>query len=263
MKVVPSKNDKPTKKAPLLPLVPDPLDEMSSENSISYSLRTDPTDADSSTYKKYVRVLDGSENPRTVLKWAADTAQVLRGLNVTNGPNQYQMLGDQMTSSALAIFRQKAETLGVAAKAAAVTAEPDATARRTIQNSDWTQHLTADMVKDCKKEVVASLLPSKIVAMVKRYLRRECRKPSDMKVRTYYQHLIRINNDELPALPPFRPDQNLQDDEIIDILMYGTPKSWTREMDRQGYDPLTKTVPASVPSLFQSSVPFTPSLAEK
>ena len=78
--------------------------------------------------------------------------------------------------------------------------------------------------------------------MIKRYLRRECRKPADMKVRQYYQHLLRINNDELPVLPPFAAGQNLQDDEIIDILCFGTPRSWFKEMDRQGFDPITKSV---------------------
>jgi len=34
----------------------------------------------------------------------------------------------------------------------------------------------------------------------------------------------------------------LTPDEIIDILLFGTPKSWQREMDCQGFDPLAKTV---------------------
>ena len=62
-----------------------------------------------------------------------------------------------------------------------------------------------------------------------------------MKVRTYYQHLVRMNQDKLPMLPPFGDEQHLKDDEIIDILCYGTPKSWSREMDRQGFDPLIAT----------------------
>jgi len=37
----------------------------------------------------------------------------------------------------------------------------------------------------------------------------------------------------------------LSEDEIVDILLFGTPKSWQREMDRQGFDPLAKT-PAEV-----------------
>jgi len=55
-------------------------------------------------------------------------------------------------------------------------------------------------------------------------------------------HIICINRQEIPRLPPnFNNAQSLGDDEIIDILLFGTPKSWQREMDRQGIDPLTST----------------------
>jgi len=33
----------------------------------------------------------------------------------------------------------------------------------------------------------------------------------------------------------------LSEDEIIDILLFGTPKSWQREMDHQGFDPLASS----------------------
>ena len=64
-----------------------------------------------------------------------------------------------------------------------------------------------------------------------------------MKVRAYCQHLTRINYEELSSLPPdFNNTQSLSDDEILDILPWGTPRSWQNEMDRQGFDPMTKTV---------------------
>jgi hypothetical protein len=63
-----------------------------------------------------------------------------------------------------------------------------------------------------------------------------------MKVRTYYQHLLRMNQEELPQLPPFAADQGLSPDELMDIILFGTPKSWSREMDRQGFDPLNMTI---------------------
>jgi hypothetical protein len=46
-------------------------------------------------------------------------------------------------------------------------------------------------------------------------------------------------------LPPFNDNQELSGDEIIDILLYGTPRSWAKEMDRQGFDPMDHT-PAEV-----------------
>lgn len=59
-----------------------------------------------------------------------------------------------------------------------------------------------------------------------------------MKARIYFQHLLRINLNELENLPPFGPNQNLSDDELLDILLFGTPKSWQKEMEKQGFDPM-------------------------
>ena len=44
MKVVPPKNDGPSKKKPLLPLVPEPEEELTASNSVSYlqKVREDP-----------------------------------------------------------------------------------------------------------------------------------------------------------------------------------------------------------------------------
>jgi len=56
-------------------------------------------------------------------------------------------------------------------------------------------------------------------------------------------HIYCINTEEIARCPPaFDNTQCLIPDEIINILLFGTPKSWQREMDRQGFDPLAKTV---------------------
>jgi len=100
-----------------------------------------------------------------------------------------------------------------------------------------------DAIKDSLNEVVKNLLPNKTLQRVKRYLRREARKPIDMGVKQYIMHIYRINTKEIARCPPaFDNTQCLTPDEIIDILLFGTPKSWQREMDRQGFDPLASTV---------------------
>ena len=92
------------------------------------------------------------------------------------------------------------------------------------------------------QDMVAVLLPTKILQRVQRYLRREARKPIDMGIRTYRMHIIRINSQEITRLPPnFNNAQMLSEDKIIDILLFGTPKSWQREMDHQGFDPLASS----------------------
>jgi len=108
------------------------------------------------------------------------------------------------------------------------------------------QALGVAIIDAAIQDMVTVLLPTKILQCVKRYLRREARKPIDMGIRTYLMHIIRINSQEIMRLPPnFNKAQMLSEDKIIDILLFGTPKSWQREMDRQGFDPLASD-PAKV-----------------
>ena len=67
------------------------------------------------------------------------------------------------------------------------------------------------------------------------------RKPKTMKVHPYFQHLLRHNMEYLPNLPPFKPKQGLPTDELLDVPLCGTPKSWQKEMERQGLDPVEKS----------------------
>ena len=91
--------------------------------------------------------------------------------------------------------------------------------------------------------VIMYMTPTKGLQKVKRYLRRKCRKPEGMKAREFFNNFSRINNDEIPLLPPrYNRAQSLTNDEVIDILLFAFPKSWQGEMERQGYDPLLGTV---------------------
>ena len=241
MKVAVPKNDGTSKKKPLLPLVPDPEDELNASNSVSYLLKVKPTDVDSPTFKKYIRVLTGNESVRTVLTWSEDHAQVVRGLDLTDAADVYALTTGVLTGSSKTIYTSHVETSCANAKSAAIDAAAG-NAKAAERAKDPMEFLSDRMVREAKRELIKGVVPNKIVAMVKRYLRRDARKPADMKVRQYYQHLLRVNNDELIQLPPFRPDQNMGEDELIDILLFGTPKSWTREMDRQGFDPINKAL---------------------
>ena len=241
MKVAVPKNDGTSKKKPLLPLVPDPEDELNASNSVSYLLKVKPTDVDSPTFKKYIRVLTGNESVRTVLTWSEDHSQVVRGLDLTDAADVYALTTGVLTGSSKTIYTAHVETSCANAKNAAIDAAVG-NAKAAERAKDPMVFLTDRMVREAKRELIKGVVPNKIVAMVKRYLRRDARKPADMKVRQYYQHLLRVNNDELIQLPPFRPDQNMGEDELIDILLFGTPKSWTREMDRQGFDPINKAL---------------------
>jgi len=99
------------------------------------------------------------------------------------------------------------------------------------------------VVKDLLNEVVKNLLPNKTFQRVKLHLRREARKPLDMSVKQYIMHVYHMKTEEIARCPlACSHTQCLTPDKIIAILLFGTPKSWQREMDRQEFDPRAKTV---------------------
>jgi hypothetical protein len=98
--------------------------------------------------------------------------------------------------------------------------EEEVARRRSLRLRDHQSGLQA---------VLLDALPYKILQKQKRYMRRHMRKPNNMKVRTYASHLAKINNEELPELPPFAPRQSLNRDDMVDIILNGIPNSRTTQ----------------------------------
>ncbi len=86
------------------------------------------------------------------------------------------------------------------------------------------------------RTMIKHMAPVKALEKVKRYLRRDCRKPSEMKIREWHMRMMKINLSELPRLPPFGRSQSLSNYEVIDIILHSIPNSWEAEMARQGFD---------------------------
>ena len=96
---------------------------------------------------------------------------------------------------------------------------------------------------------ISGAIPPKALKIIKRYLRRECRKPVGMSARECFDKLMCINQSEIPRLPTNRagPTVNMfTGDELTDILLYATPKSWEKEMDRQGFEPLENSLASAL-----------------
>ena len=229
------------KGVPVLTLIPEEEEPCTKENSIIVELLSTPTVATSAKYKFCQRILKGSENTRTVLKWKRDGEKVIAGLAIVDQVAKRNMWKTMMTGLPATLYNGKGRTLTTAAREAAAEAAADAAAADAQRARHLNDFLTEDINEQCLQHVVTGMVPPKALQRVKRYLRRECRKPADMSVRMYYQHLTRIQLEEIPYLPPFGRRQHLGSDEMMDIILYGTPKSWQCEMDRQGYDPLTHT----------------------
>ena len=235
-----------SKKA-ILPLVPIETDEVPSNRMITHTLRSNPADANGPKYKLQIGILQGNESCRTIIDWRKGVQQILTGLAVDTHAPAIPIVETLMAATPRAIFLEGVHNAKVAEldrRANAVQGN----ARNAIINNgmDHEDNLTFEQIQDGLKYVVRQLLPRRVLARAKRYVRRDCRKPVDMKVRNYVQNLLRINDDEFPRLPPFEEDQKFSDDEMMDIILFGTPNSWQKEMDRQGFDPVENTIDAAV-----------------
>ena len=228
----------------ILPLIPvERSDGVPSERLVTRVLLSTPTDADSPKYKTHSRILHGDEDCRTILQWKRQMLAILHGLNVNTHSPAVPIVEALLRGTPLTLFQTGVLSAKQARLRQRLAAAGDANTRNTInqQGVDHAQNLRFDQVTYGLNNVVTGLLPLRVLARVKRYLRRECRKPRDVTVRTYLQRLLRINLEEIPELPPFGQNQQLGDDELKDILLYGTPKSWQKETERQGFDPTVKS----------------------
>jgi hypothetical protein len=80
-------------------------------------------------------------------------------------------------------------------------------------------------------------------AIQKQAMRRFMRKPRDMKIREYVDRLQEIN-DYLVYFPTKDGEAEatkLPEEEIMDILLFGIPNSWSKKMVELGFDTLAHT----------------------
>jgi len=249
----------------VLPLVLEPTEAVTKKEDLAtVDLLSDPTDATSTKVRFSFKTLTGAtESPRELIEWRKNVDRAFTGLNSTTGLLQHQMMMQFCKGTALSTYKSNVAQLYrngkqtdvaaaqatiddyaggdagvIAANAAALTAATNRTLEAYLSDAGDGEY----MVSSALNELMTGLLPNKVLQRVKRYLRREARKPFDMNVKSYYMNLMRINSEEIPRLPPhYAETQSLAEDEMVDILLYGTPKSWQKEMDRQGFDPLSHT----------------------
>ena len=187
-----------------------------------------------------MRILQGDEDLRSKLTWAKNCKDMLTGLAVNDTGPAMTLLSSVMSTTCCGCLTLSIDVSAQVRKEAAIKTAVDANgenAENEAKAKTREEYWTINNVKNAILQVVRENLPCKCSQKVKRHLRRNCQKPFDMKVRIYASHLQRINREELPQIPPVSEDNLLSTDEIIDILLFGTPKAWQREMDRQGFDP--------------------------
>jgi len=177
-----------------------------------YKLRNVPDDDNSPTYELTVPYF-ATGTPEEWLKFRKNLKKVLVGQNVTNGPGRYTVARRLLEGDALARFNHVAEANG----------------NETVPNFD-----------KCLDEVTAHVFPKRALQTQKRFMRRFLRKPPSLKIREYVARVVEIN-DMLELFPPSKEGETatkLPSDEILDLLEFGLPNTWQKNMVLQDFDPL-------------------------
>jgi len=256
MKVVTPSKDKgqhgQNKKPPILPIQLDmEEDKALKENLHTFEIQSIPGDSSSIKYKMTIRCLIGNESLRTVISWLKDLQKLHEGLNLKgNAANQIRITKQILKNQPLVAFEtgithgatKERERAAVAARQAEADPAQKTAAYQTEINKDLSDFHNGIVMTTGINMLIKHYAPAKSLQRVKRYLRREQRKPAGMKVREYLNHLLRVNYEEIPYLPPFKGNsQSLPEDELVEIITFACPKTWIREMDRQGKDPVDMT----------------------
>ena len=237
----------------ILPLLAEPK-EYKSTDTVTYTLRTEPANDRSPSYKFTMPKLDGASSVRECIKFATDINKVFHGMHITDPGNKIALMGDLLRGEMLSAFNQNVGTHRAerhllakqAARQAVANANPpgDAAAQQAAYDNEPAPPPHDTDVVVGVHSIIEYACPPKALQRVKRYLRRYCRKPKDMKIRVYFNALQRINQEEIPWLPPFglgqQADQRLAMDEVAEIIFYGIPNSWKKQMTLQGFDPIER-----------------------
>jgi hypothetical protein len=67
------------------------------------------------------------------------------------------------------------------------------------------------------------------------------RKPRDMKMRAYRNRVVKLNNYLLRFPSNFNDEQTINDEELVNILEFGTPNKWQYKMVCMGFNLATST----------------------
>jgi hypothetical protein len=210
MKASPSYNSKRFIAAPI-PFERPEVKDIHKEDVMVFKIWYYPSNPKSSTYDFNLGVFR-SGTPEEWLKHKSAINKILVGQNIQDPSDKFCMVRRVLEGDALAVF-----------------------------NNAGKGQMTNELFKDCIDAVTAHVFPSRALSTQKRYMHRYMRKPNDCKIREYVARVNEINS-YLKEFPPFKQDQMLEEDEILDILEFGVPASWQKLMIQHGFNPTDHSI---------------------
>jgi len=194
---------------PPIPLEPGPPLEPKKGESLKMPIKANPADPHSEEYSITVPYFSIG-TPEQWLKWIKIFNEIKKGQNLMTASALVTLARQLLRGDALRVFNNKANELFQ---------------ERTPTTNEFTQ---------CMQAVTKDVFPERALIWQKRAMRRIFKKPQQMTVRYFANRLCEVN-DYLPSFPPFKEFAKLSEEELTDILEYGFPHSWKKEMLRTGF----------------------------
>ena len=200
---------------PVIPLVrPETKSSLGKGDYTVIKCKTTPNAANSATYDLPIPYFR-SGSTEEFLKWKRNVNRALTGQGITDGPGKYNLTRKLLDGDALMVFNVKATQLG----------------NETNQHYEQVMQALAEHV-----------FPIKALQTQKRFMRRFLRKPRDMKARDFVSRVCEIN-EMLNQFPGADGAGSLPQDELLDLMEFGMPSSWQRQMIMHDFDPMDKSIP--------------------
>ena len=202
---------------PPIPLERPEAKELDKGEYHTYKLRTNPTAGENSMLHSLDIPFFSNGKPEEWLKFEKNLQKVFIGQAVTSGPAKIAIARSLLQGGALASFENSLEGVN----------ETNDTFRRAMH------------------AVKAHVFPKNAAALQRRWLRRNVRKPATMTSREFIARLEEIN--AYIPLFPMGPEENahtkLEEEEIVDIVEHGIPRSWQNHwIATGGHNPEERTL---------------------
>ena len=198
-----------------IPIQREPEVAVNKEKLVTFKCRNVPEDPTSTQFELSVLPFNGDESPETWFRLQEKANKVIKGQNLTTGPQRYEFYRRILTGKALARFEETAATAGT----------------ETIPN-----------LRIVLQGVMNYVLPARALQTQKRYMRRLCRKPPEMTMKEYISRFQQLNS-YLAMFDSNRGALNkLPNDEIIEHAEFAIPASWRQQMILQGFEPIDHTL---------------------
>ena len=253
---------------PLIPLVPEER-VMDKDKMTIFKVYSTPGDSNTTRYDFVMHHLDGTEGVPALFEFVRQVEKLRVAANHNDVNAQESFSGILLSllrvpaktgyeEGVVKAVSARHETMRQQTYSAAIATAVDprnptqgevTAAELAMGNINYPTNITLAEVQAGLHNMVELLVPVGGLSRVKRYLRRGCRKPAGMKIRTYVAHLNRINTLELPQFPPFSNANCMSEEEIREIIQYAIPNSWNRKLREQSKDPLTMTLPSLISTL--------------